>query len=347
VGMELKRKNMAPTPRKVRARLPHLTRHPDTGRPIDKKTIHAVFQTRCYDENEDDPWQYLPCVSQDILPEDLKPRRVKCAEHILKEFPVGAWYGHVAIDPCYSLLAKSMERMEEQQVKAMGKMKWMSTMSKRKGNNMRPPSTTNTQMGSDTVRVDWTPVFARGKIRVFVCDPERWKTDPKYPQKLNDSANLAKFVRNILPGILDDMKVEYGWRTLPRTIVHDKASYMVTSRYDRVQVVFAQALEEAGFKSWLGDMACNTNWLVKKLGDLYLHETAISHIRRLLGDDFACTHLGETPSHFRGRMDKVENHMNSIAFARAGGGGGLEKLAKELRPRCQELIRLKGERLPK
>ena len=31
----------------------------------------------------------------------------------------------------------------------------------------------------------------------------------------------------------------------------------------------------------------------------------------------------------------------------AGGGGGLEKLAKELRPQCQELIRLKGERLPK
>ena len=59
VGMELKRKNMAPTPRKVRARLPHLTRHPGAGRPIDKKTIDAVFQTRCYDENEDDPWQYL------------------------------------------------------------------------------------------------------------------------------------------------------------------------------------------------------------------------------------------------------------------------------------------------
>ena len=75
------------------------------------------------------------------------------------------------------------------------------------------------------------------------------KTDPEYPQKLNDSVNLAKFVRNILLGILDDMKVEYGWRTLPRTIVHDKASYMVTSRYDRVQVVFAQALQAAGFKS--------------------------------------------------------------------------------------------------
>lgn len=86
---------------------------------------------------------------------------------------------------------------------------------------------------------------------------------------------------------------------------------------------------------------------MKKLGDLYLHETAISHIRRLLADDFACTHLGETPVHFRGRMLKVENHMNSLAFARADGGGGLEKLAKQLRSRCQEPIRLKGERLPK
>ena len=108
---------------------------------------------------------------------------------------------------------------------------------------------------------------------------------------------------------------------MPRTIVHDNASYMVTSRYDRVQVVFAQALQATGFKSWLGDMASPTNWLVKILGDLYLHETAISHIRRLLGDDFACTHLGETPSHFRGRMNKVENYMNSPAFARADGGG--------------------------
>ena len=128
VGMELKRKNMAPTPRKVRARLPHLTRHPGAGRPIDKKTIDAVFQTRCYDENEDDPWQYLPCASQDILHTDLKPRRVTCAQHILEEFPAGAWYGHVAIDPCYSLLAKSMERMDKQQVKAMGKSNWMSMM---------------------------------------------------------------------------------------------------------------------------------------------------------------------------------------------------------------------------
>jgi len=38
--------------------------------------------------------------------------------------------------------------------------------------------------------------------------------------------------------------------------------------------------------------------------------------------------------------------MNSAEFA-ADGGTGLEGLAKGLRKRCEEVIRLKGGRLPK
>ena len=49
VGMSLKRQLIAPTPRRVRARLPQMARHPTTGDPMDKKTIHAIFKTRCHD----------------------------------------------------------------------------------------------------------------------------------------------------------------------------------------------------------------------------------------------------------------------------------------------------------
>ena len=56
--------------------------------------------------------------------------------------------------------------------------------------------------------------------------------------------------------------------------------------------------------------------------------------------------LHESFSHFAQRLKKVEDYMNSRAFA-AQGGTGLLGLAKELRPRCEELVRLKGERLPK
>ena len=45
-------------------------------------------------------------------------------------------------------------------------------------------------------------------------------------------------------------------------------------------------------------------------------------------------------------MQLVENHLNSDAFA-AAGGRGLLGLAKDLRPRCEELLRRMGGRLPK
>ena len=87
--------------------------------------------------------------------------------------------------------------------------------------------------------------------------------------------------------------------------------------------IFAQALDDGGFTSWIGGNHETTSWLVPKWGDVHLHETVISHIRRLLDTDFACTRLGETPSQFAKRMKKVENYMNSDAFAKADGGRGL------------------------
>ena len=54
----------------------------------------------------------------------------------------------------------------------------------------------------------------------------------------------------------------------------------------------------------------------------------------------------ESFSHFAQRLKKVEEYMNSRAFA-ARGGIGLLGLAQELRPRCEEQVRFKGARLPK
>ena len=45
-------------------------------------------------------------------------------------------------------------------------------------------------------------------------------------------------------------------------------------------------------------------------------------------------------------MRRVEDHLNSPAFA-AAGGRGLDGLARELHARCEQLVRLKGERLAK
>ena len=86
--------------------------------------------------------------------------------------------------------------------------------------------------------------------------------------------------------------------------------------------------------------------MVKKLGDVYLHETVISHVRRLLDGALAHRKIYETPEHIVTRMKKVETHMNSASF-KAPDGRGLEGLAKDLKWRCEEVVRLKGERIPK
>ena len=347
VAMELKRGcKRNPTPAQVRSKLPKLSLNPATQDPLSDKSIRDVFRTRCFDEDEDDPWQWLASPSQDCLPEEMKPLRVACAEHYLETFTAGAWVNDVAIDPCSSLLPRTAARLHEQQVSAMGKMKWMSKNAQRKGVNLRAPATAKSQTGRDVLQVHWTPVFARGKIHIHVCVRSECEGNPALPTKLNDSVNLAKFVRNVLPKILEDMKEEHGWRTLPRVLVHDKASYMVTSFTNTLNAVFAGACVEAGMRSWLGDSAANTEWLTAKWGDVYLHETAISHIRRLLNTRFACSRLNETAAQFRVRMGKVSKYMNSPEFS-APGGGGLDSLAKDMRWRCSEVVRLQGERLPK
>ena len=190
----------------------------------------------------------------------------------------------------------------------------------------------------------WTPVFARGKVYIYVCDADAAARDSTLPARLNDSAELAKFTANVLPGILEEMRRDYRWSTTPRTIVHDKASYFVAPRAQRLAAPFAAALRRAKLRSWLGDEDDDCSWLSGRLGDIYPHETVISHIRRGLDHRFPRASPGETRGRFAGRMQKVEDYMNSREFT-ARDGGGLLSLSDSLRDRCQRLVLLKGERL--
>ena len=54
----------------------------------------------------------------------------------------------------------------------------------------------------------------------------------------------------------------------------------------------------------------------------------------------------ESFAHFAARVKQVERHLNSADFT-AEGGRGLEGLARDLPRRCEHVVRLKGERLPK
>ena len=59
----------------------------------------------------------------------------------------------------------------------------------------------------------------------------------------------------------------------------------------------------------------------------------------LLRHSFLC-------AQFRVRMKNVEDYMNSAEFSRKDGRG-LLGLAKDLRSRCEEVVKRQGERIPK
>ena len=208
-------------------------------------------------------------------------------------YAVGAWAGHVAIDPCISILATSRAQTDEQRVAAMGVQKTMSPTSRYKGPNLRAPKTVKSQAREEE-KVHWTPVFALGKVSIYVCDAVAACRDTRLPARLNDGTELAKFIRNVLPGILQDMQREHGWGRMPRTVVHDKASYFVAPRSQRLASTFADALRKAKLKSWLGEADADCSWLAGRLGDVYPHETVISHIRHGLEHRFPRKDPGET-----------------------------------------------------
>ena len=333
-AMELKRANIAPSPERVRIKLPRISINKETESPVSDESIRRVFKERCYDESEDDPWQYLESLAQDALPEDQKPLRVKTAQHIQANISKTAAWNFIAIDPCYTLLPKTEEKLAMLQIASMGKKKWMSKRSARKGNNLRAPATSKTQKSGSTA-IHWTPIFTRGRLKIYVCKD----TD----STLANSSDLANFVASVLPEQLDEMKEKWGWSNVPRVILHDKASYFIDNRKNKLNPQFAKGLGKGKFTSWVGDADADTSWLSGKLGDLYLHETCVSHIRRLLATTFRRTAIAESPGHFCRRMAKVEQYMNE----EMGEGLSLQNLGKELHERAESLEKLVGERLPK
>ena len=283
VAMETNRQLVKPTPARVHAKLPRLSLNPETAAPASNWTIYNVFHTLCYDEAEEDPWVYMYSPCKDYLCETMKENRVIFADHILEHMPARAWWSHVAIDPCITILARTDAQSEDQRVAAMGAKKMMSPKSRFVGANLRPPATAKTQ-GREDDKVHWPPVSARGKVHIYVCDADAARTDPRLPARLNNMNDVGKFIRNVLPDILEEMKQEYGWVRVPRTVVHDKASYFVAPRLRDVPNTVACVAGNGGGCMGAGELPHSLVALREGLRPLDLGTPAIVYGPSLEGD---------------------------------------------------------------
>ena len=95
----------------------------------------------------------------------------------------------------------------------------------------------------------------------------------------------------------------------------------------------------------VGTASDSAGWLCARLADVYLQETAISHIRRLPDQDYTCSGTHGAVAQFRVRMGKLADYMNSGDF-QAKDGTGLPGLCRSLRARCERVLADGGRRLP-
>ena len=72
---------------------------------------------------------------------------------------------------------------------------------------------------------------------------------------LNSSDKVADFVTHRLPAVLQKMKDEFDWTTIPRVLLHDKASYFVSWQNNQLNPTFAAGLRAGKFKSWVEEDA--------------------------------------------------------------------------------------------
>ena len=141
----------------------------------------------CYDEKEDDPWQYLLALQQDCFTAEDLPLRVRTADHVLKNVTEYASFNFIAIDPCFSMLPRKEEKAELLKIARLGFRRWRSKKSGRINTNLRAPATAKTQKDACDI-VPWTPVFTRGCLKLVVLTEK--------DARLDNSAKVVEVVRH-------------------------------------------------------------------------------------------------------------------------------------------------------
>lgn len=146
-----------------------------------------------------------------------------------------------------------------------GHKRYISDDAKMYSRNLKGPATALKQNSWGGQKICWLMVVSRGVVHVEVL-PKGWTVDGE---------GLAAAVR-LLPKVLRQMLGKDA--RLPRTLFTDRGTGMY-SPMGHVVREYEEAVDKAGFKLFWGS---NAKRQAADLGDVLLHETAVSWVRARL-----------------------------------------------------------------
>ena len=249
-------------------RCPKATMNTKTKRPFCDKTIRKVWLQDCFDFTEEFPWKYQTALQKKFLPDPVMAHRLSMV-NVIEAFPNcgdndGWWYRHIIwMDPCSSLIPrtrKQYDRMRRAQTNNQKRL--ISDDARMYNRNPGGRQETLKQATYEVEKVNWLMVLARGKVSVHAL-PEDWAVNGE---------GMAVAV-NALPQILRRSLGKDA--QLPRVLFTDRGTGMHAPS-GRIVKAFNNAIKASGFRTFWGEGAAKQS---PDMGDLLLHETAVSWFR--------------------------------------------------------------------
>ena len=304
---------------------PLSTTNPQTNLPFCDKTIRKVFTEDCYDFDPEHPWKFQHALQKIFLPASVKALRLPMAKYLLRHSPEPHWwFQHVVwFDPCASIIPGSQKQYDQMRQTLKGRKRYISDNAKQYSPNLLGPPTALKQKQWEGTRINWFMVLTRGVMHVEVL-PQGWTLKGR---------GLAIFVER-LQSILRKMLGPDA--RLPRTVFTDRGTGMYNP-IGKVVNDYADAMDKEGFKLYWGRDAHRQS---PDMGDVLLHETAVSWFRKLMRQEKPeVLPWEETQEQWAKRARKV--------VATANRNYDVAGLCHEFPTRLRDVIDREGDRLPK
>ena len=332
--MAAKKRGIVPNYEVALALAPSATFNETTRAPFSRQAINEVLTTDCYDDDPSRPWEFRFGTRRRALTEGDKALRVDWAERLLAEGHTSAWYREnvVWVDICSKVIPGNPQKALDQDLAAKNKKKrLMSPGSLSHSHNLGGSSTADKQCSWGDTRVFLFVALTRGAfgVKVFVRQDE-------FP---GETPEGARILVNHLPALLKKMLGASA--KLPRTILSDRGPGFFHRKWGTITGDYESACREGGFKPWAGtNSKKGPRAQPADIGDVLLHETAISWLRRQEEKSRPVKPWEETPAELDKRLQRAAGHISRTYDVRG--------LCMEFPRRLHMLVEnTKGDRLPR
>lgn len=313
-----------PTYAAVVAACPAATLNPATQQPVDKKRVYALFREACADDGATDMWDHYSRLSRAALTDVMKEKRLAFAIHMLSLGHSPGWYSKnlVWCDLCNSVLPRTKKKAQELALARKGGKGWMSQSSRQHSQNLRLPKALQKMNSSDTAKVWWVPILARGKLHIDLL-PDSFPGETE--------AGAALMVAKVRAAL----NIRFQGSTAPRHLFTDRGNGFYVAGSGKITAGYRAALQEHGLTAFFRDDA---GVQPGTLQEMMLHETAVAWVRARLAKTVPRQAWAEPVAAYCARLKGAATYINDN-YDVVGLCGSLPARLKALRA-CG------GDRLP-